>query len=120
MRGADEDGDATRLAGDLFHRPLGGLDEPGPEQQVLRGIAGHRQLGKEDELRARLPRVLEPCQDPVAVPVEVSDDGIDLCQRQSHGVSLSGKNRCQTRAAISSSTSGSSTEDMSPGSWPRA
>ena len=43
-------------------------DECGPQQEILRRIAGDRELGEEDEIGARLARLLEPRDDAVRLP----------------------------------------------------
>jgi hypothetical protein len=42
------------LAGHQFHGIIAGSDEGGPQQQVLRGVAADRKLGREDEPGAAL------------------------------------------------------------------
>ena len=66
----------------------GGADEARSQQQVLRRVAGHRELGKERELGAGAARLLEPREDGGAVAVEVADDGVDLGEREPHGLRL--------------------------------
>ena len=56
----------------------------GPQEQILGRVAGDRQLGEEDEVGARAARLLEPREDPLAVAVEIADDGVDLGERESH------------------------------------
>jgi hypothetical protein len=68
---------------DLGERPFGGAHEPGAEQQVLGRIAGDGEFREEDEIAALRARVLEPSDDQVAVAVQVADDGVDLCERES-------------------------------------
>ena len=59
-------------------------DEAGPEQEVLRRIAGDRELGEEDDVGAGLFGLVQPREDPLAVPVEVADRRVDLSERESH------------------------------------
>ena len=75
--------DAARLRGDLLERPARGPDDGGPQQEVLRRVAGDRELREEDEVRPRGLRLGEPGDDAVSVPVEVADDGVDLGERES-------------------------------------
>ena len=83
-RRADEGDDAARLARDLVQRLLGRAHEARPQQQVLRRIARHRELGKDGEIGARVPGLLEAVEDQGAVAVEVADDGVDLGECESH------------------------------------
>lgn len=50
------------------------------EQEVLGRIARERELGKEDDLGARVDGALEVPGDQLTVPVDVSDGGIDLAE----------------------------------------
>ena len=84
MGGADEGGDALRLGGDVVQRLGGRAQEAGAQEQVLRRVPGHRELGKEDEVRARVARLLEAGEDPLAVTVEVADDAVHLREREAH------------------------------------
>ena len=74
--------------GDLFERPRSGLEEAGPEEQILGRVARDRQLGEEDEVGAARARLLEAGEDPVAVAVEVADDGVDLGEGEAHALIL--------------------------------
>ena len=87
VRRADEDDDPARRERDLLERPLGGAEKAGPEQQILGRIAGHRELGEDDEVGVRPLRLLDALDDQRAVPVEVADDRVDLGQRETHRVS---------------------------------
>ena len=78
MRIADQRNDAARLVRHLVKCALGGPDEARPEQQVLRRVAGDRELGEEDQLDAEALRFVDPPDDPVAVSGEIADDGVDL------------------------------------------
>ena len=60
------------------------LDEARAKQEVLRRVAGDRELGEEDDVCAGLLRLVEPREDPLAVPVEVADRRVDLGERESH------------------------------------
>ena len=73
-----------RAAGELVDRAPRGPDEPRPQQQVLGRVAGDRELGKEDEVGAGLAGLVEAGEDLAAIAVEVADDGVDLCERESH------------------------------------
>src|SRR4051794_8275554 len=83
-RDADQGDDSSRLTRESLSLGLRGADEAGPEQQVLRRIAGHRQLGKDDEVYLVVLGLCEPLENSLRVPVEVADDGVDLSQRESH------------------------------------
>jgi hypothetical protein len=75
---ADERRDAACRARDLAQRALGGVEEAGTQQEVLGRVAGHRQLGEEDEVGLCLLRLVEARKDPLPVPFEVADRGVDL------------------------------------------
>ncbi len=83
-RRADEGDEPGRRGGRLCKRLARRLQKAGAEQQVLRRIAGHRELGEEDEVRAGRSRLAERADDLVAVPAEVADDDIQLCERDPH------------------------------------
>ena len=85
---AHEDSRASCLARDLLHRLLRRPDEPGAEQEVLRRVAGHRELGKDDEVGGVALRLGEALEDQLAVPLEIADDRVDLGQCEPHGLSL--------------------------------
>ena len=85
---ADDGDDVLRLGGDRAQRAGRGADEAGSQQQILGRVAGHRELGKERELGARVARLLEPREDEPPVAVEVADDGVDLGEREPHGLRL--------------------------------
>ena len=83
--------------------------KPGREEQVLGRVAGDRELGEEDEVGAGLLRLAEPAEDPLAVPVEVADGGVDLgAARAASGFSLSGENSAAEPDRVQSSLSISS------------
>ena len=87
-RRADERHDAACRERDLLERALRRADEPGPQQEVLGRVAGDGELREEDEVGARLAGLLEPAQDLLPVPVQVADDGVDLCECEPHGLRL--------------------------------
>ena len=91
MRCADEHGDPVGGLGDLVDRAARRADEAGPQQQILRRVAGDDELGKEDEIRVRLARPAEPFDDRGRVAVDVADDAIDLCECESHRFSPLGR-----------------------------
>src|SRR5688500_13440813 len=62
MGRADEGRDPARLYGDLLERPGGSAQETGAEEEVLGRVAGHGQLGKEDEIRTRPTGSGEPLE----------------------------------------------------------
>ena len=66
-----------------FERPPRGPDECRPQRQILGRVARHRELREQHEIGVRLPGFHEPADDPVAVPVEVADDAVDLGERES-------------------------------------
>ena len=90
---ADERDDAVRRGRDLLDRRSRCADESRAQQEILGRIAGCGELGKDDEVRTRGSGALEILQDPRPVSVEVSDDDIDLRQRDSQGFRLTVTNR---------------------------
>ncbi len=84
MRKADERHQAARLLCDLVERACGRSHEAGPQQQILRRIAGNGELREEDKVGALVPRLAEAFQDQVAIPSEIADDRVDLSERESH------------------------------------
>ena len=86
---AHERHDVACVRGDLLERARRGGDESGPQEQILRRVAGHGQLGEEDEIRVSSASLVEAGEDQLAVPVEIADDGVDLCKREPHGFRLS-------------------------------
>ena len=58
VRGADERGQRAPRARSV-ERPRGRADEARPQQQVLGRVAGDGELGEEDEVGARVARLLE-------------------------------------------------------------
>ncbi len=64
------------------------LQEAGPEQEILGRIAGHRELGEQHQVDLVPARLVQTGEDPLAVPVEVSDDGVHLSERRAASSSL--------------------------------
>ena len=93
---------------------LGRLDEAGAEQEILRRIAGDRELGEEDDVCAGLLRLVEPREDPLTVPVEVADRRVDLSECESHRFSTMSLKHTLAVSAVGESRSG-----RSPRSRPR-
>jgi hypothetical protein len=54
------------------------MDEARAQKEILRRVAGDRELGEEDDVRRRLLRLLQPGENPLAVSLEVADDRVDL------------------------------------------
>jgi hypothetical protein len=91
VRIADEGDDSACRSRDLIERPLGRPDEPRSQQQVLRRVAGDGELGEEQQIDAESLRLLDPRADPLAVPRQVPDDGIDLRETEPQFASPSRK-----------------------------
>jgi hypothetical protein len=87
-RRSDERHDVARGARNLQKRLTGGVDEPRPKEEVLRRVAGDRELREDDEIGLRPPCVGEEGEDPLAVAVEISDHGVELGERKSQGFRL--------------------------------
>ena len=81
---ADQRDDPSGLLRDLAQRPLRRADEARAQEQVLRRVAGHRELREEREVGALVARLAEAGEDQVAIPLEVADDGVDLREREPH------------------------------------
>ena len=74
------------------------VDEPAAQQQVLRRITRHDELGEEKDVHALRLRLVDPRQYPLRVAVEIADDRIDLREPEPHeaqstGFCLSVENR---------------------------
>ncbi len=80
----DERDDARRLGGDRLDAPARRADERRAQQQVLGRVAGDRELGEEHEVGAGVACLAQVREDALRVAVEVADDGVDLCERESH------------------------------------
>ena len=81
---ADERGKPARVAGELAQGLRRGTDEARPQQQVLRRVAGDRQLGEEDEVSPGGARLVQALEDLFAVAVEIADGRVDLGESESH------------------------------------
>ena len=78
LREADDRRAASGARRELVERFSGLGDERGAEQEVLRRIAGDRQLRKDDEIGAGGLGGLVRLEDAVDVAREVTDDDVDL------------------------------------------
>jgi hypothetical protein len=92
-RRADERDDPFGRTRDLLDRLVRRPYEARAKQKILGRVTGDRELGVDDEVGACGPRVLQRREDLRAVPAEVADDGVQLCQRQSQGFRLTVTNR---------------------------
>ena len=84
MGEADERDDSPDLGRELAQALVRRAHEAGPEQEVLRRVAGHGELGEEDEVGAGGLGLADRLQDPLAVPIQVADGGVDLREREPH------------------------------------
>ena len=84
QRDADERRDSRATGRDLVERRTCRSDESRTEQEILRRIPRDSQLGEDDQVCALTASGLELSEDPVAIPVEIADDDIDLRQREPH------------------------------------
>jgi hypothetical protein len=82
-RRADEHCQVPARAGDVLDRVSRSPNESGPQQQILGRISRDRELGKDQEIGSLLTGVVDGFDDPVPIPLEVADDGVELCQRES-------------------------------------
>ncbi len=92
-RRPDECHDAVGCSGDLLQGRASGAYEPGPEEEILGRVAGRGELGIDDELRPCSAGLAERREDLRAIAVEVADDRIQLCERDSQGFRLTVTNR---------------------------
>ena len=83
VRVPDECDDPARLARQTLERLLRRAHEAGAQQQILGRIARDRELGEEQEVDAEPFGFDDPLHHPLAVAVEVADDGVDLSQAES-------------------------------------
>ena len=88
MRRPDDQDDPARRLRDLRERALRRPHEAGPQEEVLGRVAGDGELGEDRDVRAGLPRLLEPVEDEGAVAVEIADGGIDLGESEAHSFRL--------------------------------
>ena len=84
VRRADERHDPRHLGGDRGEALVGRAQERRAQQQILRRIAGRRELGEEDEVGACVPRFGEPVRGSARGCRRVADDRVDLRQRDPH------------------------------------
>ena len=84
VRKTDERGDPRCRSRDLVQRLPGGPEKLGRRSRSFRRIAGDCELGEENEVGAGGTGIVEAGEDPVAVAVEVTDDGVDLGEREAH------------------------------------
>ncbi len=75
----------VRRPGELGQRPGGAVEELGEVEQVAGRVAAQRELGEDDQGRARRARLGRGVADPPRVPVEVADGGVDLRERDASG-----------------------------------
>ena len=87
-RCAHERHDARGLTCDRAQGLVGGVHESRPEEQILGWIAGHGELGEEGEVGAGPLCLAQRGHDLLAVALEVADNQVQLCERQSHGFRL--------------------------------
>ena len=88
---ADERDQAACGGGELVQARLGGTDEAGSQEEILRRVARDGELREEDEVGAAGARLVETLEDPAPVPVEVADDRVHLHERESQGFAYSRK-----------------------------
>ena len=74
----DERDDAVRSRRDPVDRCVRCAHETRPEEQVLRRIARHRELGEHDEVGLGLACAVDVAKDLLAVAVDVADDDVQL------------------------------------------
>ncbi len=85
LREADHDDGVADVPGQGVHGLARGVQEGGPQEQVLRRITRDRELGKHHQIgRARLDRG-DSGTDPLEVPADVPDHDVDLGHGQTEG-----------------------------------
>ena len=76
----------------------GGLDESGPKHEILGRVTNEHELGEHDEIRTERGGLVTRAANDIQVAVDVSDDWIDLGDRDrevhvesivTHGLDLS-------------------------------
>jgi hypothetical protein len=90
---ADERDEALGRARDLVEHGPRGPYESRPQEQVLGRVAGHRELREDGEVGLGGARFGEEGEDLLAVAVEVSDDRVQLGEREPQGFRLTVTNR---------------------------
>src|SRR3954447_16762221 len=78
---ADDGGATARAGGDLVECRAVRPDEPGLQQEILRRVARDGQLGKDGDVTTSGFRLSIPGEDAIGVAVEITDDGVELAQR---------------------------------------
>ena len=78
---------------DLLQRFARGAYEPGPKEEILGRVAGRGELRIDDEIGLRSAGLAERREDLRAIALEVADDRIQLCERDSQGFRLTVTNR---------------------------
>src|SRR5207237_5937718 len=71
---ADQRDDSTRLTGEHLRLRLRRLHEARPQKQIFGRVAGHSELGEDDEVSMLLLRLRESRADPLPMLAEVADD----------------------------------------------
>jgi hypothetical protein len=77
---ADDDGEADRGADDVVEGAQVALDERRLEEEVLRRVAGERQLGEGHQVDAEGAGARQRLEDAARVPLEVADRRVDLAE----------------------------------------
>jgi hypothetical protein len=80
---AHQGDDALDSTGELPQGLAHRRQELAPKQQVLGRISGQGELGEEDQLGARVARLLHPPAGQLEVAFDVPHGGVDLGKRQS-------------------------------------
>jgi len=70
-----------------------GSHESWPQEEILRWVAGRRELGEDDEVGFGGGRLVDGAEDLGTVAVEVADDDVQLSERDSQGFRLTVTNR---------------------------
>ena len=84
LHAADQRRPVGDVARDLLEGPLAVAGERGPQQQVLRRIAGQHQLGEHRQVRAGGPGTRKRLERQACVAGDVTDDGVELGESDAH------------------------------------
>ena len=83
-RAADERDCLRARARDLVDGLARSVQEPRPQEEILRRVAGDRELGQDDDVGPGALCLPHGAHDLLDVPVEISDDDVQLRESQPH------------------------------------
>ena len=83
---ADDRGNSARRGGDALHRPLVGGEESGVLDQIADAITRQGHFRRQEEVRAARGSGFERRDDSCGVPLDVAARGVQLGERNAHGL----------------------------------